>query len=50
MKEKNELILHIYQDAEMGCYTVKKLMDDLKEKDNKIKKVVEDDRLFEHKK
>jgi len=42
MKEKNELILHIYQDAEMGCYTVKKLMDDLKEKDNKIKKLVED--------
>ena len=42
MKEKNELILHIYQDAEMGCYTVQKLMDDLKEKDNKIKKVVED--------
>lgn len=42
MKEKNELILHIYQDAEMACYTIKKLMDDLKEKDNKIKKLVED--------
>lgn len=42
MKEKNELILHIYQDAEMGCYTVKKLINDLKEKDNKIKKLVED--------
>lgn len=42
MKEKNELVLHIYQDAEMGCYTVKKLINDLKEKDNKIKKLVED--------
>ena len=42
MEEKNELILHIYQDAEMACYTINKLMDDLKEKDNKIKKLVED--------
>ena len=41
MEEKNELILHIYQDAEMACYTINKLMDDLKEKDNKIKKLVE---------
>lgn len=42
MKEKNELILHIYQDAEMACFTLDKLMNDLKEKDNKIKKLVED--------
>lgn len=42
MKEKNELILHIYQDAEMACFTLDKLMSDLKEKDNKIKKLVED--------
>lgn len=42
MKEKNELILHIYQDAEMACYTLNKLINDLKEKDNKIKKLVED--------
>lgn len=42
MKEKNELILHIYQDAEMACYTINKLQNDLKEKDNKIKKLVED--------
>jgi len=42
MKEKNELILHIYQDAEMACYTTEKLVNDLKEKDNKIKKTVED--------
>jgi len=42
MKEKNELILHIYQDAEMACFTIDKLITDLKEKDNKIKKTVED--------
>ena len=41
-KENNELILHIYQDAEMACYTIDKLLVDIKEKDNKIKKVVED--------
>lgn len=42
MKENNELILHIYQDAEMACYTIERLIKDLKEKDNKIKKAVED--------
>ena len=42
MKENNELILHIYQDAEMACYTIEKLINDLKEKDNKIKTTVED--------
>ncbi len=41
-KENNELILHIYQDAEMSCYTLEKLLTDLKEKDNKITKYVED--------
>jgi HD superfamily phosphohydrolase len=41
-KENNELILHIYQDAEMSCYTIEKLLTDLKEKDNKITKYVED--------
>lgn len=41
-KENNELILHIYQDAEMYCYTIEKLLNDIKEKDNKIKKIVED--------
>ena len=42
MKENNELILHIYQDAEMSCYTLEKLLKDIKEKDNKIKKTIED--------
>jgi len=41
MKENSELILHIYQDAEMACYTISKLLSDLKEKDNKIKKTIE---------
>ena len=41
-KENNELILHIYQDAEMSCYTLEKLLTDLKEKDNKITKYIED--------
>ena len=42
MKEKNELILHIYKDAEMGIFTTETLLKDLKEKDNKIKKTLED--------
>ena len=41
-KENNELILHVYQDSEMSCYTIEKLLTDLKEKDNKITKYVED--------
>lgn len=42
MKENNELVLHIYKDAEMASYTLNKLLEDLKEKDNKIKKTLED--------
>lgn len=42
MKENNELILHIYQDAEMSCYTIERLINDLKEKDNKIKRCIEE--------
>ena len=42
MKEKNELLLHIYKDAEMGVYTISKLLTDLKNKDNKIKASLED--------
>ena len=42
MKENNDLILHIYHDAERACYTIEKLINDIKEKDNKIKKCVED--------
>ena len=41
MKEKNELILHIYEDAQMACFTLESLLRDLKEKDNKIKNITE---------
>lgn len=42
MKENYELIEHIYEDAEMACYTLSKLTEDLKEKNNKIKRLLED--------
>lgn len=42
MKENNELLEHIYQDAEMAYYTLEKLEDFLKEKDNKIKGLIEE--------
>ena len=42
MKENNELLEHIYQDAEMAYYTLEKLEDSLKEKDNKIKGLIEE--------
>lgn len=42
MKEKNELLLHVYNDSDMSVTTLTELLEDLKEKDNKIKSVVED--------
>ena len=42
MKENNELLEHIYHDAEMAYYTLEKLEDFLKEKDNKIKGLIEE--------
>jgi len=42
MNENLELYQHIYQDAEMACYTLQTLLKDLKDKDNKIKKLLED--------
>lgn len=42
MKENFELYEHIFKDAEMSCYTLEKLIRDLKEKDNKIKRILED--------
>ena len=42
MKEEYELVEHIYKDASMGAYTITKLLDDLKEKDNKIKGYAEE--------
>ena len=40
--ENQELLKHIYKDASMGTYTVDKLINDLKDKDNKIKKYLEE--------
>ncbi len=42
MNENCELVLHIYKDAEMSAYTLTRLLKDLKDKDNKIKKTLED--------
>ena len=42
MNEKLELYTHIYKDAEMSIFTLTKLLEELKEKDNKIKKDVEE--------
>lgn len=39
--ENIELYKHIYQDSEMAKYTISKLLEELKEKDNKIKSIVE---------
>lgn len=42
MNENSELVLHIYKDSEMSAYTLTRLLKDLKDKDNKIKKTLED--------
>lgn len=42
MNENSELVLHIYKDAEMSAYSLTRLLKDLKDKDNKIKKTLED--------
>lgn len=42
MKENYELVEHIYQDAEMACFTIETLTKDLENKDNKIKRILED--------
>ena len=42
MEEKNELLEHIYKDAYMSSYSLQKLLDEIKNKDNKIKGDVED--------
>lgn len=38
MQTNNELLLHIYETADMGMKTMTKLLSILKKKDNKIKK------------
>ncbi len=40
MKENEEIVLAIYKDSEMAVYSTKNLLDDLKDKNNKIKETV----------
>ncbi len=42
MKEKYELYKHILKDSDMSVFSLEKLLDDLKDRDNKIKTTVED--------
>ena len=41
MDENNELMMHIYKTSEMGVYTTKTLLGYIKNKENKIKHVLE---------
>lgn len=43
MNENVELLEYIYQNAEMGVFTLTILINELKDKENKIKKTVEDE-------
>lgn len=42
MNENNELLEHMYKDSEMATYSLETLLNELKGKDNKIIKVIED--------
>lgn len=43
MKEKNELLMHIYDVSYMGEYSTNKLLSTLKNKNNKIKSLLENE-------
>ena len=42
MDENLELLEYIYKNSEMGVFTIKTLLKDLNEKENKIKKLADD--------
>ena len=42
MDEKYELLEHVYKDASMASYSTQKLIDKLKDRDNKIKSYLEE--------
>lgn len=42
MNETVELLQYIYQNSEMGVYTLTKLINELNEKENKIKRLVQE--------
>ncbi len=41
MDENNELLMHIYETAKMGSYTVTTLLNKIKSKENKLKFILE---------
>ena len=43
MNENNELLMHIYETVSMGVETTTSLLNALKKRDNKIKKLVEEE-------
>ena len=43
MDENIELLEYIYKNSEMGVFTIKTLLKDLNEKENKIKKLADDE-------
>ena len=43
MNENLELLMHIYQTADMGVYATKNLLELLRKKDNKITHVLEEE-------
>ena len=42
MNERIEIYKHIYQDSEMSLSSLENLKNDLKDKDNKIKDILDD--------
>lgn len=43
MKENNELLMHIYKVSEMGVLSTSKLLNTLKNKENKIKTILSEE-------
>ena len=41
MDENNELLIHIYENAKMGSYTITTLLNKIKSKENKLKFILE---------
>ena len=43
MDENIELLEYIYKNSEMGVFTIKTLLKELKDKENKIKRLADDE-------
>ena len=43
MDENVELLEYVYKNSEMGSFTINKLLKELEEKDNKIKKLAKEE-------